>query len=162
LWKCLNIPPERDLVDVAVYSSIFLHLRDPFLALQSGLKNTRENVIVTEPLRGLVGPTIEPYMGFLPDSQPQEPKGTWWNLRPELIVRMIGVLGFEETSITYHTQLYEGQEITVYTVVGRRTHGPQLRITEAGTFSRFLRSRQLMAAQLLCSWRMSTPSSVNA
>jgi len=121
-----NIPEEIGLVDVAMYGCILLHLRDPFLALQSGLKITRESVIVTECLRGQVVPTFEPYMRFLPDAKTQEPKDTWWDLRPELIVRMIGVLGFEDTTITYHIQKYEGRELTMYTVVGRRMHGSQL------------------------------------
>jgi hypothetical protein len=47
-----NIPEEMGPVDVAVYGSILLHLRDPFLALQNGLRLTREAVIVTEALRG--------------------------------------------------------------------------------------------------------------
>jgi hypothetical protein len=121
-----NIPEEIGLVDVAMYGCILLHLRDPFLALQSGLKITRESVIVTECLRRQIEPNFEPYMKFLPDAKTQEPKGTWWDLRPELIVRMIGVLGFEETTITYHIQKYEGREMPMYTVVGRRTHGSQL------------------------------------
>jgi hypothetical protein len=121
-----HIPEEIGLVDVAVYGSILLHLRDPFLALQSGLKLTREAVIVTELLRGQVVPTNEPYMGFLPEARTLEPKDTWWDLRPELIVRMIGVLGFLDVNIMYHSQLYEGKENLMYTVVGRRTSGPQL------------------------------------
>jgi hypothetical protein len=116
-----NIPEEIGFVDVAVYGSILLHVRDPFLALQIGLKLTREAVIVTEALRGQVVPTTEPYMGFLPDAHTQEPKDTWWDLRPELIVRMIGVLGFEDVDITYHLQKYGGREITMYTVIGKRT-----------------------------------------
>jgi hypothetical protein len=116
-----NIPEEIGLVDVTVYGSVLLHLRDPFLALQNGLKLTREAVIVTEALRGQVIATAEPYMGFLPDAHMQEPKDTWWDLRPELIVRMIGVLGFEDVDVTYHLQKYEGREITMYTVIGKRT-----------------------------------------
>ena len=46
-----RIPEQIGPVDVAVYGSIPLHLRDPFLALQSGLKLTREAVIVSELLR---------------------------------------------------------------------------------------------------------------
>jgi hypothetical protein len=118
-----RIPEQIGPVDVAVYGSILLHLRDPFLALQSGLKLTREAVIVSELLRGQVVPTTEPYLGFLPDAATIEPKDTWWDLRPELIVRMIGVLGFQDVTVTQHIQKYEERDNMMYTVVGRRTSG---------------------------------------
>jgi len=117
------IPEEIGVVDVTVYGSILLHLRDPFLALQNGAKLTRETLIVTEVLRGQNVKSDEPYMQFLPDPETMEPKDTWWDLRPELIVRMIGVMGFEDVRIEYHTQLYEGKKSHLYTVIGRRTSG---------------------------------------
>lgn len=117
------IPEEIGAVDIAVYGSILLHLRDPFLALQNGAKLAREALIVTEVLRGQTVESKLPYMQFLPDPENIEPKDTWWDLRPEIIVRMIGVLGFEDVSVTYHKQLYEGEENRLYTVVGRRTSG---------------------------------------
>jgi hypothetical protein len=113
-----RIPGEIGPVDVSVYGSILLHLRDPFLALQSGLRLTRETVVVTELLRG--GGPAGPFLGFLPDAATQEPKDTWWDLRPEVIVRMIGVLGFEDVTVTHHEQTYEGRPNIMYTVVGRR------------------------------------------
>ena len=121
-----DIPEEIGPVDVSVYGCILLHLRDPFLALQSGLKLTRQAVIVTDWLPGQIVSTTEPDMRFLPDAKTLEPKDTWWHLRPELIVRMLGVLGFQDVTLTHHVQKYEGQEYMLYTVVGRRTSGPQL------------------------------------
>jgi hypothetical protein len=115
-----RIPAAIGPVDVAVYGSILLHLRDPFLALQSGLKLAREAVIVTESLRGQEKPTTEPYLGFLPDAATIEPKDTWWDMRPELVVRMIGVLGFTDVTVTRHLQKYKGIDNEMYTVVGRR------------------------------------------
>jgi hypothetical protein len=43
-----DLPPEIGTVDISVFGSILLHLRDPFLALQSALKLTRETVIVAD------------------------------------------------------------------------------------------------------------------
>ncbi len=114
-----DIPREIGMVDVSVFGCILLHLRDPFLALQKGLSLTRETVIVTEELRG--AEAGDPSMVFLPDAKTLEPKDAWWSLKPELVVRMLGVLGFEDADITYHDQLYEGLPIQLYTVVGRRT-----------------------------------------
>jgi len=117
-----EIPAQIGSVDIAVYGSILLHLRDPFLALMKGLRLTRERVIVAELLHDQPVRTTEPYLGFLPDPAKIEPKETWWDIRPEWVVRAIGVLGFEEAKITYHTQLCGGQPTKLYTVVGRRTH----------------------------------------
>ena len=78
---------------------------------------------MSELLRGQVVPTTEPYLGFLPDAATIEPKDTWWDLQPELIVRMIGVLGFQDVTVTQHIQKYEERDNMMYTVVGRRTSG---------------------------------------
>jgi hypothetical protein len=64
----------------------------------------------------------EPHLEFLPDAARVDPKDTWWNIRPEWVVRAIGVLGFEDVRVNYHRQLYEGRELDAYTVVGTRTH----------------------------------------
>jgi len=117
------IPNAIGPVDVSVYGSILLHLRDPFLALQNGLKLTKDTVVVSEGLRGQTIQTTEPYLGFLPEANTIEPKDTWWDIRPEWVVRAIGVLGFEDASVNYHTQKYEGRDIECYTVVARRKHG---------------------------------------
>jgi hypothetical protein len=80
------ISEEIGLVDIAIYGSILLHLRDPFLALQNGLNLATETVIVSDVHRGQVQPTTEPYLGFLPDAKTIEPKRVWWDVRPEWVV----------------------------------------------------------------------------
>jgi SAM-dependent methyltransferase len=113
-----QIPPEIGTVDISVFGSVLLHLRDPFLALQNALRLTRETVIVTEAYRSLslrgfyrslrfplrpwnLGKTC---MGFLPDFKTCEPKETWWQLTPSIIQRFLAVLGFEKTQVQRHTQ----------------------------------------------------------
>jgi SAM-dependent methyltransferase len=117
------IPTAIGPVDIAVYGAILLHVRDPFLALQNGLRLTAGTVIISEALRGQHQTTTEPFLGLLPDAKTIEPKDVWWDIRPEWVVRAIGVLGFEDVKINYHTQKYEGRDIQLYTVVGQRTHG---------------------------------------
>lgn len=117
------IPEAIGPVDVAVYGSILLHLRDPFLALQQGARLAREAVVVTEVLRCQPVATTEPYLGFLPDPATLEPRDTWWDLRPELVTRMLAVLGFPAATVTYHAQPYEGRPIELFTVVARRAGG---------------------------------------
>ena len=117
-----NIPDEIGSIDISVYGSILLHLRDPFFALQNGLKLTKNTVIVEDILRGKRTKTKKPYLRFLPNASTKEPKDTWWDIRPEWVVQAIGVLGFEKTKVTFHKQNFEGRMIQSYTVVGNKTH----------------------------------------
>lgn len=131
-----SVPEEVGEVDVALFGAILLHTRDPFAALQSPLRLTRETVVVTE-LRDRLSlpPAVsrvknvlprrlrQPAMRFLPDWRTGRDPDGWWRLSPELIVDFVGVLGFEETTVSYHTQLYQGRPRRMFTVVGRRTAG---------------------------------------
>lgn len=130
------VPESIGPVDVATFGSILLHLRDPFFALQNALRLTRETVVVTEPIwdpellrdarespafarRG--GAT----MVFMPDHERMAPTETWWSLTPDLIRRFVGVLGFEQAEVRYHTQRLDAEDrlIPCFTLVGRRTAG---------------------------------------
>jgi hypothetical protein len=131
-----SVPEEVGEVDVALFGAILLHTRDPFAALQSPLRLTRETVVVTEMRDRLSLPPAvsrlknvlprrlrQPAMRFLPDWRTGRDPDGWWRLSPELIVDFVGVLGFEETTVSYHTQLYQGRPRKMFTVVGRRTAG---------------------------------------
>lgn len=122
------IPAGIGPVDVATFGCVLLHLRDPFLALAGALRLTQETVIVTEPLvirswlkRLILKRFIGPSVLFCPDFRTATPSTTWWVLTPETVARFLGVLGFEETTLTYHTQLFQGQPVRLFTMVGRRT-----------------------------------------
>jgi Methyltransferase domain len=113
-----DIPLEIGPVDIAIFGSILLHVRDPFQALYRTSLLTREQIIVTElkpPRRWQTA------MYFQPDAKKMLPKETWWWLPPKLIVAFLGVLGFEETTVTYHKQMRLLRKTNMYTVVGRRT-----------------------------------------
>jgi hypothetical protein len=126
------IPAEIGPVDVSVFGSILLHLRDPFLALQNALRLTRETVIVTDMLSRkhflqmlLRFPGLA-RMTFLPHQRGHRHAGTWWALSPALIKRFLGILGFEATRVSFHRQLFRGHTRLLFTVVGRRTKGAAL------------------------------------
>lgn len=121
------LPRAIGAVDIAICGSVLLHLRDPFAALQNVLGLTTETVIVADlmPRRHLLsywlGRWRRPQMTFLPDMRRRAPKDTWWILRPELVQAFLAVLGFEDTTVTSHWQLFGGRKRLLYTVVGRRT-----------------------------------------
>ena len=140
------VPDAIGPVDVATFGSILLHLRDPFRALESALRLTKHTVIVTDlvprgyrplarvrkalswmPLRRARKAARR--MGaattdFIPDASRGDPMGTWWHLSPDTVVRMLAVLGFEETRVTFHSQPLTGRDVDLFTVVAQRTAGP--------------------------------------
>jgi len=122
-----RIDPALGPVDVSVFGSILLHLRDPFLALHNAAQITTETMIVSEllpgahALSGLLAPFLGRTMRFKPRFAKNRPWETWWDLPPKLIIEFLGVLGFERTVVTTHTQYLLGRRMPMYTVVGTRT-----------------------------------------
>lgn len=128
------IPDEIGTVDVTTFGALLLHTKDPFGALASAARLTRETLIVTEARGRVYLPAAlawtthliprrlrKPAMRFLPDWKGATGGDGWWRLSPEIVVAFLGVLGFEDTTVTHHTQLYQGNRRRLYTVVGRRT-----------------------------------------
>jgi SAM-dependent methyltransferase len=124
-----DVPLEIGSVDVSTFGSVLLHVRDPFLALQSALRLTRETVVVTELLQPpglldrLLGRHDRPAMEFLPDAAKCRPEETWWRMPSGVLQAFLAVLGFERSTVTHHTQAYKGRSKPLYTVVAHRTHG---------------------------------------
>lgn len=123
-----EVPGEIGHVDVATFGNVLLHVRDPFRALESALRLTTETAIVTgEPsfrysLPQMAIDLFKPSLAFLPNPEKTQPRDTWWHFRPAVIRRMLGVLGFEKTKVTYHLgHRYEGRPTLLFTVVGHRT-----------------------------------------
>lgn len=137
-----TVPDEIGQVDVATFSSILLHLRDPFLALRTSLRLVRETVVVTEVYPAseyhLVADVVDapdqegteirplasvgdPKLTFMPQYWDGAYGDTWWHLSPAAIQRFIGVLGFETSEVTYHHAYARGTRTLLYTVVGQRT-----------------------------------------
>lgn len=121
------IPEAIGPVDVTTFGCVLLHVRDPFLALANAARLTRQTVVVTEPLqkrrwsRWLLGLSGLSSMVFMPDFHTGKPRETWWFLPPKVVQQFLGVLGFEKTEVTYHSQLFMGRPNKMYTVVGHRT-----------------------------------------
>ena len=129
-----DLPRDLGIYDISLLYTMLVHIRDPYLALQNMLRHTGEKVIIIELggytrrksfrniIRNLIRrimPPSPPSMIFLPC--PERTPYKWWKLSPEIIINMVNILGFEKTSINYHTQLADGRKIFLYTVVCERT-----------------------------------------
>jgi len=120
-----ELPVAIGPVDITVFGSVLLHIRDPFLALQRAAAVTTEAIIVTDrsqPSRRVqpVNLARGPVMRFLPNFKTRRPADTWWWLPAETIVRFLGVLGFEKTTVSRHSQDSQWGKQRLFTVVGRR------------------------------------------
>ena len=129
-----DLPRDLGIYDISLLYTMLVHIRDPYLALQNMLRHTGEKVIIIEIgsytrrksfrniIRNLIRrimPPSPPSMIFLPC--PERTPFKWWKMSPEIIVNMVNILGFEKTSINYHTQLSGGRKIFSYTIVCERT-----------------------------------------
>jgi hypothetical protein len=88
-----KLPSELGEFDVVFYGMILTHLRDPFQALYSGARLSRDAVVVT----GSFSKTESPASVFRPnaaDTSYPALKG-WWLLSIGTMRNMLGVLGFD-------------------------------------------------------------------
>lgn len=134
-----EVPSAIGTFDAAFFGCILQHLRDPFLALQRAASFGPEAIIVTEvmpePVRihhNLIDRVLNkvrgrsnfghPRIEFLPRGDTRMPKDTWWRLGPEIICQFLGVLGFENCTVTRHLQRCNliDHPADLFTVVGRR------------------------------------------
>jgi hypothetical protein len=115
-----DIPEAIGPVDVAIYGSILLHLRDPFLALESGSRLAREAMIVADvcPLGPFGRFSRNPR--FMPSDKRPDKFYTWWSLPPRLVQEYLSILGFKDSKISWHRQLFLGRKQWLYTIVARR------------------------------------------
>lgn len=126
-----GIPEEIGKVDVATFCAVLLHLRDPFLALQSASKLVEETIIVTDVIPEHIVAKRPSQIIFRPalaiGSETEKSLTTWWYLPPETIVDFLKILGFGKCEISFHRQLWRKEitgenfiELPFYTVVGQR------------------------------------------
>ena len=117
-----DIPTSIGSVDVSVFGSILLHLRDPFLALENAARLTDETIIVAD---------LSPYSKlkskfaknpkFMPrGSDPHGITDGWYRLPPLLVEEYLRILGFEKTRMEWHKFIYGSQERWIYTIIADR------------------------------------------
>jgi hypothetical protein len=122
-----QMPDNIGEFDIGTFGCVLLHLRDPFLALERASAHVKEKIIITESPPRLVDissifhfPHMGRWIRFLPNAAARGPSTTWWGLTPELIIEFVKILGFEDTKLSFHTQIYNGKKVRLYTVVGQR------------------------------------------
>ena len=125
-----NIPCQIGKFDIVTVCAVLMHLRDPFLALQSICNHVSDTIVVTDAMPEHILNTRKYPIIFRPGVRQELTKpgsmGTWWYLSPETISDFLYILGFEETTISFHKQLWKKpdksyMEVPFYTVTAHRT-----------------------------------------
>jgi hypothetical protein len=100
------------VTDMAPKLSVVKAKASPLARLWNGIKG------------GIFRPGTElPVMQFLPDYRTLSHKEAWWLLSPEIIQAFLGVLGFGESHVSFHSQEFQGRRQDLFTVVADRTAG---------------------------------------
>jgi len=131
-----DLPAEIGIHDISLIGSVLLNLQNPFLGIHNMLRHTKEKAIITEignykriksfydikrNLKQLISPRL-PTIEFYPNvNNKYHDIMTWWKISPEFIVNIANILGFETSSINYHTQYHNGHPLDMFTVVCDRT-----------------------------------------
>jgi O-methyltransferase len=119
-----DLPSDIGRYDISIFAAILTHLRDPFRAIEQAAQRTDEAIVVVEPLlHDLTG--VGSITRWNPSGSTNH--AVWWFHTPAAIVDMLTVLGFPDTTVTYHQQPYKientdgtHQDSPFFTVVGRR------------------------------------------
>lgn len=117
-----DIPRSIGPVDVAVFGSILLHLRDPFLALENAARLTQEAIIVSDlsPF-GKFASRFKRNPKFMPRGlKPNGINDGWYRLPPLLVREYLAILGFKNSVLTWNNFRYGNRIRPIYTIIARR------------------------------------------
>jgi hypothetical protein len=121
------LPRDLGPFHVSVFGAILLHLSNPFQALCEAAARTTETIVVTDALQDPSLDADDNVMRFA--SAGFSNLTVWWTITPGTVVRMLRHLGFEKTTVTYHSQRHhlahdleaDPVDMAMFTVVGERT-----------------------------------------
>ena len=114
-----NIPREIGDHDIGVLACVLLHTRSPFSLLESLSRRVTQTMVVVDNHNADLGP--EPICRFMPHLGARQ-FDTWWQFSPQFVVAALGLLGFTEARVSFHSQRCEHQnaQIPMFTVVATR------------------------------------------
>lgn len=117
-----DLSQKVDEVDISIVGAILLHLRDPFMALQNVCLITKETIVITDLYWQIlnIGKDKQPIMRFFPDIETNDASQTWWILTPEIVTKMLEVVGFETKKLYFHSQKFKGKKMNFFTIVAKR------------------------------------------
>lgn len=107
-----RLPEALGNFDVAVLAAVLLHCRHPLDVLEAAAARAGTVVVTDLAYPALTGPVCQ-----LAPSRGNGMTDAWWMLTPGLVIQYLEVLGFTNSTVTYHSQLLEGVPTAFFTVV---------------------------------------------
>jgi SAM-dependent methyltransferase len=97
------LPDGLGRFDYAVIAAVLLHVRDPLRVVEQCAR-LADNLIITDVHHEDI-PDDKAYMEWFSTKEYTAPH-VWFKFSPYLFVRFAEVLGFDESTVTFHDQLY--------------------------------------------------------
>lgn len=97
------LPDELGHFDIAVLAAVLLHVRDPLRVIEQCARLADSLVITDMHYPDL--PDDKPYMSWFSTIEEPVPH-VWWRFSPGIFVRFAEVLGFPNSTVTFHEQIY--------------------------------------------------------
>jgi O-methyltransferase len=112
-----NLPDALGTFDIAVMAAVLLHTRSPLAIIAECAKRSQSLVISDLLLPELEGSPV----CRLHPTRENKSWDTWWHFSTDFLAQFIGVLGYDDCTITRHTQTtFDGQLQVFFTIVARR------------------------------------------
>ena len=110
-----ELPAGLGQFDVSVMACMLLHNKNPLRIIENVARLTKHEIIIVEPVRERQFSSLE----FLPTGE-QPWWDTWWGFTPRFFVNVLRSMGFNECTVTHHTQTCFDKPQELFTVVARR------------------------------------------
>jgi SAM-dependent methyltransferase len=111
-----RLPDALGRFDVAVMASVLLHCHSPLLIIEQCARRA-DTLIIVELLAGWRDDA--PVCRLVPTADNRK-VDAWWLLSPHLLIQFCEVLGFCDTTVTTHEQLFMGKPTKLFTLVAKR------------------------------------------
>ncbi len=108
-----NLPDALGSFDIAVMVAVLLHTRSPLTIIEQCAKRAKMLVI-----SDCLFPDIEgsPVCRLHPTRE-NKSWDTWWHFSTDFLAQFIGVLGYDNCTITRHTQMHHHGPVQFFTIV---------------------------------------------
>lgn len=120
-----DLPCELGAFDVVVIGMVLSHLKEPFRALESAARLSKDRIVIAQEMFN----SDSPLSSFMPDPETGTPTMGWWAFSHGCVIRMLQVLGFDVESVTRgsftccswtSSGVSDPESHEVTTIVGRR------------------------------------------
>ncbi len=108
-----NLPDALGSFDIAVMAAVLLHTRSPLAIIEECAKRAKTLVICDLLFTDIEGSPV----CRLNPTRENKSWDTWWHFSTDFLAQFIGVLGYDNCTITRHTQMAPNGPLQLFTIV---------------------------------------------